>query len=158
VLDLLTAKGIPWVALGIKVIAAGELSGGSGFYFDDIDGAYELTRYLPALGHRQIDSIGKLRLPCYSRCYQGYAGAMHEAGVKIQVNERTFSEGEDMGYVATKLILQQVHAPTAIFAGDDTAGRGVYQAAREIVVSEFPRTSAWRGSTILPSLPHGTRH
>jgi len=132
-LELLTAKGIPWVVLGNNVIAAGdgELSGGDAVYFDDIDGAYELTRYLQTLGHRQIAFIGKLSLPWYSRRYQGYARAMHEAGLTVQVNERNFREGEDMGYLATKLILQHAHAPTAIFAGDDSTGRGVYQAARD---------------------------
>jgi LacI family transcriptional regulator, galactose operon repressor len=130
---LLTRKGIPWVALGNNILATedGDLTGGGAIYFDDISGAHELTRYLQTLGHRDIAFIGNLSLPWYARRHQGYTRAMDEAGLKPQVNERTFREGEEMGYLATKLILQQPNVPSAIFAGDDTAARGVYQAARD---------------------------
>jgi DNA-binding LacI/PurR family transcriptional regulator len=131
-LQLLTNKGIPWVALGNNLVAGeGELTGGGAVYFDDISGAYELSRYLLGLGHREIAFVGNLNLPWYARRYQGYARAMREAGLKAQANERNFREGEEMGYLGTKLILQQARVPTAIFAADDIAGRGVYQAARD---------------------------
>jgi LacI family transcriptional regulator, galactose operon repressor len=131
--QILTRKGIPWVALGNNVLATenGDLTGGGSIYFDDISGAYELTRYLQTLGHRDIAFIGNLSLPWYARRHQGYVRAMREAGLKIQLNERNFREGEEMGYLAAKVILQQPQVPTAIFAGDDTAARGVYQAARD---------------------------
>ena len=132
-LQILSRKGIPWVALGNNVLLAdrGDLAGGGAVYFDDIAGAHELTRYLQTLGHRDIAFVGNLNLPWYARRHQGYAKAMKEAGLRPLVNERNFREGEEMGYLATKLILQQVRVPTAIFAGDDTAARGVYQAARD---------------------------
>lgn len=132
-LQLLTRKGVPWVAMGNNVIAHEEadLAGGGAIYFDDIAGAHEITRYLQSLGHREIAFIGNLNLPWFARRYEGYARAMHEAGLPTRLNDRTFSEGEDMGYLATKLILQLPDVPTAIFAGDDTACRGVYQAARD---------------------------
>jgi DNA-binding LacI/PurR family transcriptional regulator len=132
-LQLLTQKDIPWVAMGNNVIANEEadLSGGGAIYFDDIAGAHEITQYLQSLGHREIAFIGNLNLPWFARRYEGYARAMHEAGLQARLNDRTFSDGEDMGYLATKLILQLPDVPTAIFAGDDTACRGVYQAARD---------------------------
>jgi len=132
-LRLLTDKGIPWVALGNNLVSGedGDLGGGGAVYFDDISGAYEMTRYLLGLGHREVAFVGNLNLPWYARRYQGYARAMREAGLKPRANERNFREGEEMGYLATKSILQQARVPTAIFAGDDTAGRGVYQAARD---------------------------
>lgn len=132
-LRLLARKGIPWVALGNNLIASDghDLSGGGAVYFDDVSGAYELTRYLQSLGHRHIAFVGNLSLPWYHRRYQGYARAMHEAGLETQVNDRNFREGEEMGYMAAKLMLQQGRVPTAIFAGDDAAARGVYGAARD---------------------------
>ena len=132
-LRLLSRKSIPWVALGNNLIASDghDLGGGGAVYFDDISGAYELTRYLQSLGHRHIAFIGNVSLPWYARRYQGYERAMQEAGLEIQVNDRNFREGEEMGYMAAKLMLQQARVPTAIFAGDDAAARGVYGAARD---------------------------
>lgn len=135
-LEILTEKGIPWVALGNNVIskdkdADDEPSGGRAVYFDDIAGACELTQYLQGLGHREIAFVGNLHLPWYARRYRGYEKAMLAAGLKPLVNERNFREGEEMGYIAGKALLQQAHVPTAIFAGDDTAARGVYKAARD---------------------------
>lgn len=132
-LRLLTQKEIPWVALGNNLIQheSADLSGEGAIYFDDISGAHEVTQYLLSLGHREIAFIGNLSLPWFVRRYEGYARAMHEAGLKTRLNDRTFREGEDMGYLTTKLILQLPDVPTAIFAGDDTACRGVYQAARD---------------------------
>jgi len=132
-LQRLAHKGIPWVALGNNLVGpeGQELSGGKAVYFDDILGAYELTRYLQSLGHREIAFIGNLELPWYARRYQGYERARREAGLTARVNERNFREGEEMGYMAAKLMLQQPNAPTAIFAGDDAAARGVYSAARD---------------------------
>jgi LacI family transcriptional regulator len=40
-------------------------------------------------------------------------------------------DGEEMGYLGTRLLLQQDPRPTAIFAADDPAGRGAYKAARD---------------------------
>lgn len=132
-LQLLTEKAIPWVALGNNVVAQDgeELPGNRAVYFDDISGAYELTQYLQSLGHRQIAFIGNLNLPWYARRHRGYEKAMSEAGLKPIVNERNYREGEEMGYIAAKALLQQARVPTAIFAGDDTAARGVYKAARD---------------------------
>jgi DNA-binding LacI/PurR family transcriptional regulator len=132
-LTLLSEKAIPWVALGNNVISQSdeELTGGRAVYFDDIFGAYELTQYLQSLGHREIAFVGNLNLPWYARRYRGYEKAMREAGLKTMVNDRNYREGEEMGYIAAKALLQQSPVPTAIFAGDDTAARGVYKAARD---------------------------
>jgi len=129
-LHLLTGRGIPWVVLGNNVI--GELKDEqSAVFFDDVRGAYELTRYLQSLGHREIGFVGNLRLPWYARRFRGYKKAMEEAGLKIHVNELSSRDGEEMGYLATKLMLQQSPSITAIFAGDDSSARGACHAARD---------------------------
>jgi DNA-binding LacI/PurR family transcriptional regulator len=129
-LTLLSRKGIPWVALGNNVFGHPPEEAMSAVSFDEVTGAYEVTRYLQSLGHRQIAYVGNLNLPWYARRYKGYERAMSEAGLGPIASEFQSREGEEMGYLAAKLILQQAQ-PTAIFAGDDSAARGVYKAARD---------------------------
>ena len=131
-LDALTRREIPWVALGNNILGERPESQNSAVYFDDVAGAYELTRYLQSLGHRHIAFVGNLNLPWYARRYRGYLRAMEEAGLKVQVGELNSREGEEIGYLHAKLVLQQTVLPTAIFAGDDAAAHGVYKAARDI--------------------------
>lgn len=131
-LTRLTARAIPWVVLGNNVVGERPLEEIDGaVYFDDIDGAYQLTRYLLSLGHRRIGFAGNLRLPWYARRYRGYERALQTADLSPITAEVNAREGEEMGYLATRLMLQQAAPPTALFAGDDAAARGVYMAARD---------------------------
>jgi DNA-binding LacI/PurR family transcriptional regulator len=130
-LKLLTDRGMPWVVLGNNVMEELKDDRSAAVFFDDIRGAYELTKYLQSLGHREIGFVGNLRLPWYARRFRGYKKAMEEAGLKTYMNELSSRDGEEMGYLATKLLLQQSPALTAIFAGDDSSARGAYNAARD---------------------------
>lgn len=134
-LELLTRRGMPWVVLGNNVM--GEWSQGEpgAVYFDDVGGAYELTRYMQSLGHRQIAFLGNLRLPWYARRFQGFERAMLEARLTARLSEINSQDSDEMGYLATKLLLQESPRPTAIFAGDDAAARGAYHAARDCGVA-----------------------
>ncbi|HEY1262565.1 MAG TPA: LacI family DNA-binding transcriptional regulator [Terriglobales bacterium] len=136
-LNLLTRKSIPWVALGNNIMGDNpeEMPGAGIVCFDDVSGAYELTRYLQSLGHRDIAFVGNLNFPWYARRHRGYEKAMRESGLRPQVSELNFREGEEMGYMAAKLVFQQASVPTAIFAGDDASARGVYKAARDRGIS-----------------------
>jgi DNA-binding LacI/PurR family transcriptional regulator len=131
-LDVLSRRGIPWVALGNNILGERQESQSGAIYFDDVTGGYELTRYLQSLGHQKIAFVGNLKLPWYARRYRGYLRAMEEAGLKSSVSELNSREGEETGYLAAKLLLQQSLTPTAIFAGDDAAAHGVYKAARDV--------------------------
>lgn len=130
-LKLLTNRGMPWVVLGNNVIGEVKDDQSAAVFFDDIRGAYEVTQYLQSLGHREIGFVGNLRLPWYARRFRGYKNAMDEAGLKTQVKELSSRDGEEMGYLATKLMLQQSPSLTAIFAGDDSSARGAYNAVRD---------------------------
>jgi DNA-binding LacI/PurR family transcriptional regulator len=134
-LDLLSKRGTPWVGLGNNVIGNGAEDHHGLIYFDDVTGAYELTRYLLSLRHKQIAFIGNLSLPWYARRHEGYCRAMTESGLTPQESELNSRDGEEMGYLAAKLLLQQTPVPTAIFAGDDAAARGVYKAARDLEIN-----------------------
>lgn len=151
-LDLLERRGIPWVGLGNNVIGELPETQTGLVYFDDLTGSYELTRYLLSLRHRRIAFIGNLNLPWYARRHEGYRRAMVEAGLESQVSELNTREGEEMGYMAAKLLFQQASMPTAIFAGDDTAARGVYKAARDIGIS-IPEQLSVAGFNDTPDAP-----
>ena len=130
-LELLTEHEIPWIVLGNNVAGEWPHDKTRSIFFDDIRGSYELTSYLISLGHLHIGFAGNLSLPWYLRRFQGYSRAMEEAGLAVMSTDLRTLDGEEMGYVGAKLMLQQNPRPTAIFAADDPAGRGVYRAARD---------------------------
>jgi DNA-binding LacI/PurR family transcriptional regulator len=157
-LDFLTRDGVPWVVLGNNVTGEWDHRELSAVFFDDVGGAYELTRYLIALGHRQIGFAGNLRLPWFARRYQGYSRAIEEAGLEPRLSDVNSVEGDEIGYLAAKLMLQWNERASAIFAGDDRVARGAYQAVRDrgldipgdISVAGFNDTS--EAAALLPPL------
>ena len=130
-LDFLTQKGVGFVVLGNNVADDWHKEGCSAVYFDDIDGAYGLTRYLLSLGHRRMSFVGNCRMPWYLRRFEGFRKAVEEAGFAPIKNDVDSEDAEDIGFLATKSILKTHERVTAIFAGDDTAARGVYKALQE---------------------------
>jgi DNA-binding LacI/PurR family transcriptional regulator len=130
-LDLFTHEGIPWVVLGNNVTGDWDHREVSAVFFDDVGGAYELARYLISLGHHRIGFAGNVRLPWFARRYQGYCRAMDEAGLAPRASEVSSTEGEEIGYLAAKLMLQGPARVSAVLAGDDRVARGVYQAAKD---------------------------
>ena len=129
-LDLFTDKGISFVVMGNNVVGNWRQEEYSALQFDDIEGAYDATRYLHSLGHRDIWYVGNCQMPWFERRYEGYCRAMREMGLSPLLNDFE-SEGEDLGYLATKSILKTGASVTAICAGDDMAARGVYKAIHE---------------------------
>lgn len=130
-LDFLTQKGVGVVTLGNNVAGPWRKEEYSAVYFDDVDGAYGLTRYLQSLGHRHIWFVGNCQMPWFRRRYEGYCKAMQEAGFEPLKNEISSDDAEDIGFLATKSILKAGQRVTAIFAGEDAAARGVYKALQE---------------------------
>ena len=131
-LDFLTQKGVGFVVLGNNVAGEWHKEECSAVYFDDVDGAYGLTRYLLSLGHRHIWFVGNCHMPWFSRRHEGYCKAMHEAGLTPLKNDVDSDDGEDIGFLGTKSILNRQERVTAILAGEDTAARGAYRALHEV--------------------------
>ena len=130
-LDLLAHRGISVVVMGNNVVGEWEQNRYGALYFDDVEGAYDATRYLQSLGHRDIWYVGNRQLTWFERRYEGYRRAMQVAGVAPRINEFDSGEGEDLGYLATKSILKSGESMTALFAGDDAVARGAYKAIHE---------------------------
>src|SRR5215475_1543404 len=81
-LRFLERKNITFSVLGNNVIdAADDLKQHDVVFADDVQGAYDMTRYLINLGHRHIGFVGNLRLPWFARCFAGYRRAMDGASL-----------------------------------------------------------------------------
>ena len=124
-------KGIAFSVLGNNILGDHQKGAYDTVYSDDIQGGYELTHYLQTLGHRAIWFVGDLRLPWFARCYEGYARAMGEAGLKPCLSGFDSADESAIGYLATKSILSRGEPVTAIFAGTDPSAQGVYKALED---------------------------
>lgn len=124
----LQSEGIPFVFLnrGINGIDAPKVTSNN-FY-----GGYLATRHLIQMGYRRIAFVSRPLYSSSSERYQGYLGALTEAGIEPDENlvfyEDSF-EIERPGYESTKKILS--HNPDGIFAFNDVIAQGAYDAIVE---------------------------
>jgi DNA-binding LacI/PurR family transcriptional regulator len=130
-LDALTDRGLPLVCLGNTMVGDWHTDKYNAVFFDDICGAYEATGYLQSLGHRDIWYVGNCQLTWFARRRQGYCQAMEGIGLAPLVCDLNIDNVEDLGYLATKSILNAGQPLTAILAGDDTTAQGVYRALHD---------------------------
>lgn len=130
ILSVLRERRIPFSVVGNNIIGNWRSEEYDCVATDDLRGSAEITQYLISMGHRKIWFIGDRTLPWYSRCSQGYAQTMIEAGLEPSYSEIR-SEDRELGYLAVKSLLAKNERPTAIFAGNDQAATGVYGALQE---------------------------
>jgi LacI family transcriptional regulator len=100
---------------------------------DNFKGAYEMTKYLIELGHRNIGHISGdlLQISAIERL-NGYKKAMEVSNIKI--NENFIVSGnftEDSGFTAAIELLKK-ERPTAIFAANDNMAIGCLRAAEKL--------------------------
>ena len=101
---------------------------------DDVRAAYEATKHLLDLGHRQIGMVtGPLAEDAgQDRCL-GYEQALREA--QIRPAAELIIEGNwlaQSGYDALMHLAQAGEIPTAVFAQNDLMAAGVLRAARDL--------------------------
>lgn len=130
-LDLLDHERLPFAVLGNNVLGDWRPEKHDVLWFDDIQGAVELTRYLLSLGHRDIWFVGNTRLPWFARRFKGYRQAMEEAGLEPRSSEVDTDLDQELGYLATKSLLAKNAPVSAIFAGGDSNADGVCRALRD---------------------------
>jgi DNA-binding LacI/PurR family transcriptional regulator len=130
-LNALREREIPFAVLGNNVIGEWDSSTFDAVYSDDLQGAFELTSYLIAAGHRDIWFIGDVELPWYARCAEGYRRGMSEAGLEPRLSE-IHSDDRQLGYLAMRSIVSRGEPVTAVFAGSDQIASGVYEALRQL--------------------------
>jgi DNA-binding LacI/PurR family transcriptional regulator len=130
-IQLLEHKGITFVGLGNNLMNQSQTLNHDVVFSDDIQGAYDVTRHLIALGHRHICFVGNTQLPWFFRCHIGYAKAMEDAGLRAQSSLIQSENDGEIGYLGTKALLASREPVTAIFAGNDPSAHGIYKALRD---------------------------
>lgn len=98
------------------------------------EGALDAMKYLVGLGHRRIGHItGRLNLISARQRLQGYKDGLAACGIPFE--EELVVEGDyTVGSAVTCAfrLLSLKRPPTAIFAANDMAALGVYQAAKQV--------------------------
>ena len=130
-LELLDRKAIPHVALGSNIVGDLQDLKHDLVFSDDVQGGFDMTRYLISLGHRDIWFVGNVRLPWFARLFTGYRRAMEAASLVVRHTSIDSEEDDETGYLGTKYLLSQGEPVTAIFAGNDLTAHGVYRGLRD---------------------------
>jgi DNA-binding LacI/PurR family transcriptional regulator len=119
-----------------------------------VSAAYEATKYLLDLGHRQIGMVtGPLAEDAGQDRCQGYEQALQEA--QIRPAAELIIEGNWLarsGYDALMYLAQAGEIPTAIFAQNDLMAAGVLRAARDLGL-EVPAHLSVIGVDDIPLAP-----
>jgi DNA-binding LacI/PurR family transcriptional regulator len=134
-IELLEHRSITFSLLGNNLIDRPQQFRHDEVVSDDVQGAYDMTRFLIQQGHRGICFVGNTQLPWFSRCFSGYRKAMDEAGLQVRESGIRSDDDAEIGYLGTKALLNSVKSVTAIFAGNDPTAHGVYKALRDSELS-----------------------
>jgi LacI family transcriptional regulator len=132
--DLLVNRQIPFAVLGNNVLGDWKSGEYDTVWVDDEQGAYEMTRHLLSIGHRDIWFVGNCKFTWFARLYDGYRRAMEEIGLAPRQSGFDCEEEENVGYLGAKAIFTGRESATAIFAGTDVCAQGVYKALRDLNV------------------------
>lgn len=104
-----------------------------GVFSNDYEGAFHAVEALIKAGHTKIAQIigPQTTKPGRTR-YQGYMDALNHYGIPI--DKKYTAEGmfqQEMGYLATKKLMELPHPPTAIFSANNLMSIGVLQYMKE---------------------------
>jgi DNA-binding LacI/PurR family transcriptional regulator len=130
--DLLASKQIPFSVLGNNVLDDWKSNQYDTVWFDDEQGAYEMTRHLQSIGHQDIWFVGNCKFTWFARLHKGYRRAMEEAALPPRMSGFDCAQEESVGYLGAKSIFTSGESATAIFAGTDACAQGVYKALRDL--------------------------
>ncbi len=130
-LDVLEATGQPVAVQGNNLVGQWDRGAVDVVDYDDVDGSYQMTRYLLSLGHRDIWFVGNRRYPWFDRCYDGFARAMAEERCAAPSMSPDSDQPREAGYLGTKSLLTSGRPVTAIFAGSDGVAQGACEALRD---------------------------
>jgi DNA-binding LacI/PurR family transcriptional regulator len=131
----LKQEGIPFATLGNNILNDIPSDTYHTVCTDDVQCAFEMTRYLQTLGHNDIWFVGNVDLPWFSRRHLGYRRAMEYAGKIPRLSGFASTDDRETGYLGTKAILSRNEPVTAIFAGTDSTAQGVYAALADCHLS-----------------------
>lgn len=127
VLQTLEASETPYV----RIAPYTELDRASYVHMDDARAAYEMTKRLLELGHRDIGFVkGHPEHGATHLRFDGYCAALAEQGVELRpelVEQGYFSFAS--GRACGEILLNRPRRPTAVFASNDDMALGVISVA-----------------------------
>ena len=130
VLSALEQAGVAYV----RIAPGGDMDRAPWVSMDDRLAAYEMTKHLIGLGHRDIGFIiGHPDHGASHLRYEGYVAAMKEHGHAVRedhVEQGWFSFRS--GFEAAERLLSRPDRPTAIFASNDDMALGVMAVANRL--------------------------
>ena len=110
-----------------------KLSEVPGVFANNVQGAYEITKYLISFGHKEIAFLSGPLVTSNARFrLEGYKKAMTESDLPI--NNDLIRNGDyktTSGYEQTKYLLEKGLKFSALFASNDLMAFGAYQAVKE---------------------------
>ncbi|HBK67818.1 MAG TPA: LacI family transcriptional regulator [Firmicutes bacterium] len=110
-----------------------KLSEVPGVFANNVQGAYEITKYLITLGHKDIAFLSGPLVTSNARFrLEGYKKGMVESDLPI--NNALIRHGDyktTSGYEQTKYLLEEGPRFSALFASNDLMAFGAYQAVKE---------------------------
>jgi len=147
-LDLLDTARLPYVRLS----PSGDLARSGLVRMDDDAAAFDMTRHLIDLGHRDIGFIkGDPAHSMSAKRFDGFRAAMADAGLALP--EHRICEGDfsfRSGLAVGDSMLGRVDRPTAIFASNDDMALGVLMTAMKLGIA-VPETLSIAGFDDAPA-------
>lgn len=126
-LDILRQQGVPFVLIGVQ----------EGVFWvapDDVGGAYQATRHLLELGHREIAHVtGYLHHQAGRERLQGYRSALREAGIPFR--PELILDGKFQALAAYRAVRQAWERGirfTALFAASDEMAQGAWASLEDL--------------------------
>ena len=100
---------------------------------DSVGGAYQLTRYLIELGHRDIAILsGPENVSTSSQRVSGFCQAVNEAGFPHNADNVFWGEfSQTLGYEMVQRALEHTPSPTALLAVNNFIANGALRALRD---------------------------
>jgi LacI family transcriptional regulator len=119
---------------------------------DSEGGAYELTRLLLSLGHREIAILnGPKDVSTSEDRLAGYRRALTEAGIPTNSKHEYYGAfNQESGFEMTRKVLAEAQKPTALFAANNFIAFGALKALQELEL-RVPEDIAVVGFDDLPS-------
>jgi LacI family transcriptional regulator len=128
-LDALDRLGMKYVVLGNNLISDRERPPEDRVRFDEVTGAWEATRYLIQLGHRQIWFVGDTSMPWCRARHIGYTRAMNDASLEPHAFTAGLSDDHFLdGLRSVESLVEQKVPISAILAGTDEVAYGAWEA------------------------------
>jgi len=127
---------VPYVVFGNNMIGDVPDRRVDAVSFDEEGGAYEATKHLVDLGHRDIWFLGNTALPWFRDRFNGYLRAVSDHDLRGRwITESDTKDNVQFGSLAISQAIERDPEVTAVVTGNDHVAYGVWKGLRELGVA-----------------------